>query len=92
MEQTPLPSIDEFEEEKFISLYESFSMSPTPKQPALPRQMTEDHGSVHEGSRQEAPLQAPKAVRQRRSSTDEDKNVNRGHWLLDENKKYHWFL
>lgn len=34
----------------------------------------------------------PKGNRQRRQSVGEDKNLNRGHWLFDENKKYHWFL
>ena len=92
MEQLPLPCIDEFEEEKFIGLNESISMSPFPKRQSLSRQLAEEHGSGHEASRQETPLQAPKAVRHRRSSTDDDKNVNRGHWLLEENKKYHWFL
>lgn len=43
-------------------------------------------------AKQEPPPTPSKSGRGRRNSLDEDKNVNRGHWSLEENKKYHWFL
>lgn len=33
-----------------------------------------------------------KPARRGRRTSEECKNVNRGHWSTEENKKYHWFL
>ena len=91
MEPPSLFDLEDFEEEKVVHPYDDMEMEPI-HGPAC-SDFIQEHESLHLPlTKEDRPSPVPKCSRQRRQSMGDDKNLNRGHWLFDENKKYHWFL
>ncbi len=92
MEPLRLDSDDEHEEQKCV--YDHIdSLSPTPSPTPSHAHLTLLHNNTATTeSELFLPLSPIVKGRRGKRGQEEARSVNRGHWSLEENKRYHWFL
>ena len=72
--------------------YESLSPTPSPQPSHCHLQLSNANTSSSDIEIASPGSPAGKGGRRGRKGSEELRNVNRGHWTTEENKKYHWFL
>lgn len=92
MEHHFLSSAQEKGEDNQFASPNSLSPTPSPQPFNSIMQFEEDANSEQDLGIANICTLSKKASKRGRKSQDELKNVNRGHWSSDQNKKYHWFL